>query len=133
GQGDKSEPEYSLTGESTLDMEKITELREDLEERFDAVIHSFQSGLTERLGTIHEAVQEEQAGRLVDAAHSLKGICAQFGLQRMRRLASALEVAGRSGNLQDGMRLIGQLQREAGLAREALQAFCKSSCEGRCR
>lgn len=107
----------------TLDMQKIAELQEDLGEDFLRVLQAFQSGLEGRFGRIKVALQQEQPAIVELETHSLKSICAQFGLDRMSHLAIELEQLARSGVLLGGEALFDQLLQESLLADTALVKY----------
>lgn len=51
--------------------------------------------------TLAEAMGAEDVQRAFRAAHTLKGVAANLGLERLRETASALTEALRAGNLQE--------------------------------
>lgn len=72
------------------------------------------------LGTALERDDMKVAER---AAHSLKGLVANFGAQEAIRLAAELQRLGHEGNLSEGRPLYQRLQTEVNLLRRELEAY----------
>lgn len=62
------------------------------------------------LARIKQGYQEQDAGKMADAAHSIKGAAASLGIEEFRQTASALEQAGRSGDLAGAFALLPALE-----------------------
>ncbi|MBF0189698.1 MAG: response regulator [Magnetococcales bacterium] len=120
--------EPSGEGESLrepIDRDKIQELQEDLGDEFHNVLRTFQMGLADRAVRIQTALEASDANGLRLEVHSLKSLCAQFGLSRMRPVVVELEALARAGTLDGVATLAEQLFEEIRVADRALQAYCR--------
>ena len=59
----------------------------------------FRESAAANLDELRRAVAADKATAAAEAAHSLKGAAASLGLESIRRLAEAVEHAGRTGSL----------------------------------
>ena len=86
------------------------------------LVHMFLEDATKRLETMREGTDEQDAQRLRQEAHALKGSSANMGATRIARISSELESIGRSDDLTHASRLLDALEEELGRVRPALQA-----------
>ncbi|MBF0270623.1 MAG: response regulator [Magnetococcales bacterium] len=120
--------EFSREGEprrEPIDRAKIQELQEDLGDEFHNVLRTFQMGLADRAMRIQAALAARDPNGLRLEVHSLKSLCAQFGLSRMRPVVVELETMARAGLLEGVPALAEQLFEEIRMADKALQAYCR--------
>jgi PAS domain S-box-containing protein len=75
-----------------------------------------------RLKALGEALAQGNAQALVQAAHSLKGICGNLGAREMAALCDELEKQGRAGALSRAEALLAQLGEEYARVCRALEA-----------
>ncbi|WP_447969394.1 response regulator [Nitrospira sp. M1] len=68
------------------------------------------------------AVEAQNASDLTEAAHGLKGICANLGVKRLLALAAHAERIGKEGAVCESQSFVPNLQAEFAQAQEALQA-----------
>jgi len=73
------------------------------------------------LPEIAQAIEANDASGVEQAGHSLKGAAASLGAERMRHAAYAIEIIGRSGNLEQAGQALGYLQEQVTLLRQALE------------
>ena len=73
-----------------------------------------------RLATMRQAIAQQDATRLAQIAHALKGSSANIGARRVVRLCMELEKAGKEGNLSGVSDWLAQLEQEVARARDAL-------------
>lgn len=71
----------------------------DDEELLAELLDLLRTSAADDLERIKAAAAAGKAGAVADAAHNTKGAAASLGVDSLRRVAHALEEAGRSGNL----------------------------------
>ena len=74
-----------------------------------------------RLADLCEALERADAGSIERTAHALKGNSANLGATGMAKICAKLQEAGASGNLVRAQELLGQLEKEVGRVRPALE------------
>jgi HPt (histidine-containing phosphotransfer) domain-containing protein len=79
---------------------------------FRKIIDLFDEDAPGLLQTIREAAAASDPARLQRAAHSLKGLAANFGAQDVIRSASHLENMSKSGQLANAGQAVSELERE---------------------
>jgi PAS domain S-box-containing protein len=79
--------------------------------------------LPRRLDAIRAAFKAGDAEALRQAAHALKGSSGNLGAQRMQKICSLLEQAGRSGDMTAAGRLMDALEKEAPSLKAAMEAL----------
>ncbi len=75
------------------------------------------------LQTMRQAIAENNADDLYNAARTFKPQCAQFGAMTMMILCQELETISHSGSLSGAEERVNQLEREFTLVKEALEAM----------
>lgn len=83
--------------------------REELLERFVAM---FLKGVTERWAQLSRSVADNNGESLRVHAHSIKGLAANIGAERVRALAARLEDLGNSGTVAEAETLLPDLKQE---------------------
>lgn len=76
-----------------LDQEKLRELRDVLGAEFSVLVTTFVADSNARLASMRRAIAADDAGKLREAAHSLKGACLNVGARPLADLCRELEVA----------------------------------------
>jgi len=79
------------------------------------------------LDRVRDGLRSGDARTVQRAAHSLKGLAANFGAQGAVDAASAVEDCGQSGDLAAAAAALPQLERQVGLLQTALAAYRQSS------
>ncbi|MBF0294863.1 MAG: Hpt domain-containing protein [Magnetococcales bacterium] len=98
-----------------MNLQKLAEMQQELEEVFLPVLERFLVGIRTRPASIAQAIADNDPERVASESHSLKSVCRQVGFERMGELAFSLEKLGRSGSLEGGAELA-QLMIQAGQA-----------------
>jgi HPt (histidine-containing phosphotransfer) domain-containing protein len=110
-----------------LDTAVLDELGESVGGDRGFVVELIETFLTESAGqvdAVEAAVASDDAAAVVRPAHTLKSSSATLGAQRLVAAARALEMAGRSGALDDqARRTAGSLRAEWDAATAALRAW----------
>ncbi|MEI6385655.1 MAG: response regulator, partial [Spirochaetota bacterium] len=75
------------------------------EELMADLLESYLGELSSQLGDLFEALDAGEAGRVGSFAHRLKGASASVSALRLVETASAIEKAGKAGNLEEARRL----------------------------
>ena len=75
-----------------------------------------------KLERLRQALAGQDAQAVVFSAHSLKGISAQLGVERVAGIAARIETIGRSGSLEGCASLVEALEGEWELVRPLLEA-----------
>lgn len=84
------------------------------------VVNLFFTQSQEQLEKIRQAIQGSLPAMLMEAAHSLKGASGAFGPSLIHQLSYQLEMAGRSGNLEQAPTALAELEREIQETEKAL-------------
>ena len=102
-------------------MERLLEDQELVE----FMVKGFLEDLPGKLEALKEAVRAREGGQVERLAHNLKGAAATVGAEALRRAAFALEeaVQGKGGG--DLLKVLGELEKEIHLVREALVDFLR--------
>lgn len=89
-----------------LDQEVLDNLRdlpgEGADDLLGELIILFAQEAPPRISALRDALQQGDAKRVMQVAHSLKGSSANLGATRMAALCNELEQRGRTGNLAGG-------------------------------
>ena len=94
-------------------------------ELFLEIAHLFLSELPQAVSDIREAVSGDDASRLEQGAHKLKGSLAIVGAKRAFDAAYGLEVLGREGKMQEAQHPLDLLLKELRDLESALQITLK--------
>ena len=93
---------------AVLDQDILENLRdlpgEGADDLLGELIILFAQEAPPRIAKLCDALQQNDAKRVMQVAHSLKGSSANLGATRMAALCNELEQRGRVGKLDDGMR-----------------------------
>ncbi|GAB0056894.1 hypothetical protein SIID45300_01209 [Candidatus Magnetaquicoccaceae bacterium FCR-1] len=110
-----------------LDIYKLNEMREELEEGFPTVIRHYQAGILHRPERIRQAIRDRDAEQVALESHSLKSVCRQVGLVRMGEMSAQLEVMGASNELDAAESLVEQLIAASIVANQELIRYCQGT------
>jgi CheY-like chemotaxis protein len=88
-----------------------------------SMIGIFLRDTSAKLAALEEAVAQEDAGRVEDLAHWIKGSAATLGATRMSRLCAALREAARRTEFGEAAALVAELRHEYARSRAALEAL----------
>lgn len=83
-----------------LDYDTLSTLKQVMEDDFSLLIETFRQDSIERLKTLHEVVQGNDADQIRRAAHSFKGSSSNIGALQLSALCAGLEKKALAGNLQ---------------------------------
>ena len=116
----------SDASESTvvLDLDRVEMLHEMVKDGlslFQRSSANFLAHAADHLSAIGGAMESEDAGYLMQAAHKLKGSALNLGLQRVGAVAYTLEEQGQTGTLVDSRVAFERLRTEVDVALAALQ------------
>jgi HPt (histidine-containing phosphotransfer) domain-containing protein len=75
------------------------------------------------ISEIQTAIQNTDAEALASSAHAFKGVCANISASQAREVAYALEMAGKTQQLQQAPALMAQLRQAVDAFREAQKDF----------
>jgi len=104
-----------LNGVSALpsfDKGKAMEMAGGDEEFLKELVQLFLADYPEKLSQIQQALQQRDANTLYQVAHSLKGACANLGLERARALSFEIEKRGREEKLEGVKEIYEDLRKE---------------------
>jgi two-component system sensor histidine kinase/response regulator len=111
-----------------IDLETLGRLRTELSglgrssDVVDSLIRQFVDTAPGQVAAIAAAVERGDCERLSQQAHGLKGSSSTFGAARLATLSSALEQAGRDGDLDQARTLSAELDEAWSATRIALEA-----------
>ena len=119
----EANPEEVISSEKkTIDSEKVAELRALGGNDFVVkIITQFFQDASECVAQLQNAIDNEDRDELTKAAHGLKGICRNIGVQQLAELACAMEQQGRHDSFEklgDRFAILGQELAEAQKALE---------------
>jgi signal transduction histidine kinase/DNA-binding response OmpR family regulator len=119
-------------GDGPLDRETLDRLRAELgglarEDAVDSLIRQFLDTTPSRVASLAAAVERGDAEQVGEEAHGLKGASATFGAARLAMVCTALERAGRDGDLEQARTLVAQLEDASEATRSALEEQLRSS------
>jgi len=83
--------------------------------------HIFDAECPKMFAEIHEAERAEDAERLCEAAHRLKGAASMFCAEKASAAALSLEELARAGDISEVRALIGRVEQEMERLREELR------------
>jgi HPt (histidine-containing phosphotransfer) domain-containing protein len=106
-----------------LDTRTIEELRELMQEKFQAIIETYMRDAPIRFKTMRDAITASDAEKLYRAAHSLKSASASLGAINLSGLAKQLEHMGRNEDLEDVRDVFNDAVKEYGVVRHALKKY----------
>ncbi len=106
-----------------LDKRTVEELRELMQEKFQAIIETYMRDAPIRFKTMRDAITASDAEKLYRAAHSLKSASASLGAINLSGLARQLEHMGRNEDLEDVRDIFNEAVREYGVVRQALKKY----------
>jgi len=106
-----------------LDTRTIEELRELMQEKFQAIIETYMRDAPIRFKTMRDAITASDAEKLYRAAHSLKSASASLGAIDLSGFAMQLEHMGRNEDLGDVRDVFNDAVKEYGVVRHALKKY----------
>lgn len=121
-----TEPDPSVPGSSAsqvFDVESTMRRLAGDKELFREFVDYFHEDSPKLLTALRGSLTIDDAAAVQRAAHSLKGLAANFGAQRCAEAALQLEEAGAAGDLQKAGRLFSQLEGEVARLVEALAEY----------
>ena len=89
------------------------------------MVGQFIEDATRCVDEVIRAVDERKTKDLVEAAHGLKGICANLGVQRIQAIAAQAERLGKEGALDEAIHAVDGIKSEFGQATKALKDCTK--------
>ena len=116
--------EVSEPAREVLDLDRVEMLHEMVKDGlslFQRSSANFLAHASDHLTAIGGAMQSEDAGQLMQAAHKFKGSALNLGLQRVGAVAYTLEEQGQTGTLVDSRVAFERLRTEVDVAVAALQ------------
>jgi len=113
-------------GDQPLDLETLDRLRTEFAglarpDALESVIRQFLETAPSGVAAIKAGVELGDREAISEGGHSLKGSSATFGATRLATVCSALERAGRDGDLEEARSLITELEEAAAVTRVALE------------
>jgi CheY-like chemotaxis protein len=108
-----------------LNSRMIQELQDlggdDVPDFFITLVDQFLTDLPRHLETIHLALNQQDPGALVRAAHTCKGSCRSIGATSLAEVSYELEMIGREGTTEGASEIYARLVVEQDRTRDALQ------------
>ena len=125
-----------VTDKNPIDIDTLDRLRSEVagpgqEDALDPIIASFLESAPSRVAAIAKAVDSGEQEATSQAAHALKGASSTFGAVQLASICSALELAGREGDLEQARSLIPNLEEAAVMTQAALKGQMAGSAAGR--
>ncbi|MBF0190193.1 MAG: Hpt domain-containing protein [Magnetococcales bacterium] len=112
------------TYQELLDVQKLSEMKQELGDGFTTVVRHYQAGVLHRPERIRQAIRDQDAERVAMESHSLKSVCRQVGLARMGDMAAELESLGTAGNFEQAESLVERLIAASVTANQELTCHC---------
>jgi HPt (histidine-containing phosphotransfer) domain-containing protein len=106
--------------EPTLSANELLEFFDGDHEILDMVITKFTSEYQNYTNSIEEAIQNKNLSELEHGAHTLKGVCANLFLSRLKKLSFALESYGKNQVWNNSEELLKETKLEIERAKKAL-------------
>jgi two-component system sensor histidine kinase/response regulator len=100
------------------------DLEEDGESLLSKLIGVFLENSPKILTDCRRSLTANASPQLALAAHTLKGSCANFGAERLRRSCQHLETAANEGNLESAAEVLATVEKEFNYVRVALEREC---------
>jgi PAS domain S-box-containing protein len=100
------------------------DLEEDGESLLSKLIAVFLENSPKLLSDCRSALNDHSSPQLALAAHTLKGSCANFGAERLRRCCQNLEQTANEGNLERAAEELASVEKEFNYVRVALEREC---------
>ena len=123
----EDEPEDSdgSAAESSLDHSVLADLRADLDddEFLREMIDRFVGSSADQVDQMEAVLRAGDRGRLRTQAHTLKGTAANFGAQRLMRLAAELQGVAETSDDERAAELVASLAMEVTATGEALKGY----------
>ncbi len=94
---------------------------DDVPDFFMTLVDQFLADLPRHLETIHLALNQQDPGALLRAAHTCKGSCRSIGATSLAEVSYELEMIGREGTTEGALEIYRRLVVEQDRTREALQ------------
>jgi signal transduction histidine kinase/CheY-like chemotaxis protein/HPt (histidine-containing phosphotransfer) domain-containing protein len=107
--------------QNLIDRQVVQELREVMEDGFEALVHTYLENAPKLLHDLNQAARERLVDALVLPAHSLKSSSANLGAMRLSELARRVEAAARDGRLEDALAAQEKVQQTFSATRDALE------------
>jgi signal transduction histidine kinase/HPt (histidine-containing phosphotransfer) domain-containing protein len=99
-------------GAPPVDLSAAMRAVEDDQALLRELVHLFFQDYLSRMAALREAIRSGDAGHVAHAAHHLKGALGIIGATVASTLASALELMGCAGELEEAFHMLQQLERE---------------------
>lgn len=108
-------------------METIADLRtlygDDGEDALRHLVELFQAAAPRRLSAMRETLEQRDAEVLARQGHTLKGSSSMVGAQRVARVSSDIEKAGRDGDLEVVAALLDRVENELAVFDQAVRTL----------
>ena len=129
--GAKSEraPPVVRPDEPVIDCQASLARLDNDREIFLEMVHFFWNDVPKLLQRLHASIEAGQPGELALAAHTLKGLVANFDANRAGAAASRLEQMGRQQDLMGAAAVCRTLEEEIVRVKRALAEFCAQLSE----
>ena len=90
------------------------------------LLGKFNQQIEDDLARLRQALAAGETTESAQAAHKIKGVTANLTLETIRNLVEALELAVRSGELNDGARYLAEIERAVSEAKNDIGLFCSN-------
>jgi CheY-like chemotaxis protein len=122
GDGATALPGKGHNGAALVDPGVLAELRQldETGELLVTLVKHFLNETPQRLAAMQTALNQGDAGGLIEAAHALKGASGNLGATRMQHLCGELQTLGRAKNLTTAGERLARLDAEFPLVHQAL-------------
>ncbi len=108
-------------GADVLDRASLLDTLDGDAETWNEILALFLEHAPKQMATLKQALDTNDAARLEQQAHTIKGAAANVGAGRMRDCAARLEDAGREQKLENATETFGELEDEFERVRQAVQ------------
>lgn len=106
-----------------LDNDAISELKLVMEDDFALLVETYLSDSVERMSSLRQAVNSENAQDLRMSAHSFKGSCTNMGVPYLADLLAQAEEMGRSNALAGAAGILQEIEHEYLLVDRMLREY----------
>lgn len=105
----------------TLNTESLNEIRDTIDDAFPGMLRVYLEDLPRYIDQLGNAINDQRAEDVTNAAHAVKGSSLNFGAERLAELCRLLEVAGGNGDMEKARELFSSITSEAGKIRIRLE------------
>ncbi len=108
--------------EPRLDESVLMSLKEVMEDEYPLLLETFLCDSQERIRLLQQAIANDDAPAVRNAAHSFKGSCSNMGAALLAGFCKQLEEAGRTAQLAQAPALLSAIEAEFAAVRELMLA-----------